>query len=35
MTVEDVNAPIDYKVVNERIEQMKKQSVDYILGVLK
>lgn len=35
MTVEDVNDPIDYKVVNERIEQMKKQSVDYILGVLK
>ena len=35
MTVEDVNAPIDYKVVNERIEQMKKLSVDYILGVLK
>lgn len=35
MTAEDVNAPIDYKVVNERIEQMKKQSMDYILGVLK
>ncbi len=35
MTVEEVNAPIDYKKVNERIEQMKKQSVDYILGVLK
>lgn len=34
-TAEDVNAPIDYKVVNERIEQMKKQSVDYILGILK
>ena len=35
MTVEEVNAPIDYKLVNERIEQMKKQSVDYLLGVLK
>lgn len=35
MTAEDVNAPIDYKVVNERIEQMKKQSMDYILCVLK
>lgn len=35
MMVEEVKAPIDYKVVNERIEQMKKLSVDYILGVLK
>lgn len=34
MTVENVNAPIDYKVVNERIEQMKKQSIDYILRAI-
>lgn len=35
MTVEEVNTPIDYKVVNERIEQMKKLSVDYIINALK
>lgn len=35
MTVEEVNALIDYKVVNERLEQMKKQSVEYILRALK
>lgn len=35
MTVEEVYAPIDYKVVNERLEQMKKQSLEYILRVLK
>lgn len=35
MAVEEVNASIDYKIVNERLEQMKKQSLEYILGVLK
>lgn len=35
MSVGEINAVIDYDAVNSRIEQMKKQSVDYILGVLK
>lgn len=34
MTIEKINAPIDYIEVNERIGQMKKQSVDYILGAI-
>lgn len=35
MKLEDVNAPIDYKLVNERIEKMKKLSVDYIINALR
>ena len=34
VTVEEVNALIDYKVVNERILQMKRQSVDFIYEAL-
>lgn len=35
MTVEEIERPIDYLAVNKKIEEMKKESVDYLLSVLK
>ena len=35
MTDEEVCKPIDYESVNRRIEQMKEQSVNYIMNALK
>lgn len=35
MTVEEIAKPIDYSVVNSKIEEMKKESVDYLLSVLR
>ena len=35
MSVEEINAPIDYDVVNGRIEAMKKTSIEYLLNTLK
>lgn len=35
MTCEDVNLPINYESVNQRIEEMKKQSVNYLMNALK
>lgn len=34
MTVEEIKKPIDYSAVNNKIEEMKKESVDYLLSVL-
>ena len=35
MTVEEIEKPIDYSIVNSKIEEMKTESVKYLLAALK
>lgn len=35
MTVEDVNAPINYEAVNKKLEQLKQHSVDYLTNAIR